>query len=462
IIMGYEDTYYPRTSTAQVIFGSLSAKGLLPVNAGAGFNYKDGIINNSKPIRLQQSEPEETGMSLEQFYKIDSIMQFAIDTGATPGAQILIAVDGKIIFDKNYGYHTYDSILPVQSSNVYDIASVTKIVATAMAMMKIYEEGKINLDESIVRYLPELKNTNKEKIKVRDMLAHQAGLISWIPFWVSTVEKGSLSDLLYKKEIQGSYCIRLSDDLYLKYDYPDEIWDEIVNSEMMEEPEYKYSDLGLIISKRIIERVTGMPFEDYLYENFYTMLDLQRFSFRPREKFIEKEIVPTELDTSFRNCLVWGDVHDPAAAMMEGVGGHAGLFSNSYSLACFMQLFLNGGEYAGTKYLEKNSIDVFTKRQFDPETNRRGLIFDKPEPDTSKVGPACLSADLLATSYGHSGFTGAYAWAEPKYNMVYVFLSNRIHPDANNRLLVDLNIRTEIQQVIYDALEARENNLASQ
>jgi CubicO group peptidase (beta-lactamase class C family) len=330
------------------------------------------------------------------------------------------------------------------------VASVTKIAATTLAVMKLYQEKRIDIDQMLVTYLPFLQGTDKAPIIIREMMAHQARLKPWIPFYVKTMKDGMPDPEYYQPEISEDYPVRVAEGMYIRKDYIYSIYDSIARSPLLAKPNYKYSDLGFYLLFRIIENVTNMPFERYVEENFYKPLNLSTACFRPRERFGLGRIVPTENDTYFRMKLVHGDVHDPGAAMMGGVSGHAGLFSNATDLAVIMQMLIQKGEYGGKRILDSTIIYEFTKQQFPLNSNRRGIGFDKPTGNGTN-GPACSGAS--ARSYGHSGFTGTYVWADPANNLVYVFLSNRVYPDAANNKLIDQDIRLRIHEVFYKAVK---------
>ena len=382
--------------------------------------------------------------------QIDSIALNCIKEGATPGCQILVAKDGKVIYSKSFGYHTYKKGDFVKNSDLYDLASLTKIAATTLSVMKLSDEKKLDVDHKMVWYLPYLRGTNKEDIVIREMMTHQARLQPWIPFYMNTVEDGKLDKKLYATELSKNHTIKVADKLYIRGDYEYVMFDSIVQSQLRKKKKYKYSDLGFYMLKQAIENLTNTPLEKYVQANFYDPLGLKTMCFNPLEQFSPKVIVPTEDDQYFRKQLLKGYVHDPGAAMLGGVSGHAGLFSNANDLAIIMQMLLQGGEYGGTSYLKWNTVNQFTKRQFPLNDNRRGIGFDKPEPEDKDLGPTCESAS--DNSFGHSGFTGTYVWADPDYGLVYIFLSNRINPTSNNTKLIKMNIRTDIQQVIYNAI----------
>lgn len=450
LTVSYQDNEITESLVAQILFGAAKAEGKLPVTASAEFAVNTGFENRLTG-RLKYTLPEELGIASVSLKRIDSIAMKGIDAKAYPGCQVLLAKDGKVFFHKTYGYLSYDKKNPVASDMIYDMASVTKIAATTLAVMKLYDEGKINLDNKLGRYLPQLHGSNKENLIIRDVLAHRAKLKAWIPFFKKTVKNGIPDTSIYKKVKSENYAYRVADSMFIRNDYRDTIINEIIQSPLSKKKKYVYSDLGFYLLRMLVEEVTGQEFEAYLKENFYTPMGLSSIGYKPRERFNLQRIVPTELDTAFRMQLVHGDVNDQGAAMLGGVSGHAGLFSDANDLAAILQMFLQKGVYAGTRYLKASTVEEFTKYQFPEKNNRRGLGFDKPSLDPKENGPSCPSAS--AGSYGHSGFTGTFFWSDPKENLIYIFLSNRVYPDAGNRKLIDMNIRTDIQQVVYDALK---------
>jgi len=436
--------------TAQFLFGGVSAQGRIPVTTASAFAKYSGI-NNSPVVRFKYTYPEDAGISSRTLARIDSIALKAIAAGAMPGCQVLVAKDQKIIYYKSFGTHTYEDTMRVKNSDVYDIASVTKIASTTLATMNLYNEGKLDLNQPLSKYLPELQSTNKRNMIIRDVLAHQAGLQAWIPFWKNTLDyQGNLSDKIYVRKESENFTVRVAEGIYMRNTYRDSIMQWIYNSPLGERGKYVYSDFGPILMKSLIEKETLQPMDQYLDSKFYRPLGLTSMTFQPRKKMDLKKIIPTENDLEFRHQLLHGDVHDPAAAMLGGVSGNAGLFSNANDLAVVMQLYLNKGFYGGQQYVSQSTVNEFTRQQFPKNKNRRGLFFDKPEPDSTKSSPVSRSASLK--TFGHQGFTGTCAWVDPEYNLVYIFLSNRVNPDAKNEKLVKMNVRTDIQQAIYDAL----------
>jgi beta-N-acetylhexosaminidase len=450
LVISYEDTHLPLRLTAQLLFGAMGTTASLPVTVNPGFYKGSGITFKDFKLRFKSAPPQEEKFSTGILSQIDSIVSNGISSHAFPGCQVLAAHNGTIIYEKAFGYKTYDSTEIVKENDLYDIASVTKIAATVLATMKLYEEGKIDMNQKASKYFPGLKKTNKKNCTLIDILTHQAGLQSWIPFYKKTLANGQPFNHIYHREPDQEFSIRVADSLYIKNDYHELIWKEIFDSPLSEKGKYVYSDLGPLIMGHIIEKITGKKLDEYVEENFYKPLGLHNITFKPREKKIDlRKIVPSTIDTIFRKQLITGDVHDPAAAMLGGVAGNAGVFSDANSLAVIMQMLLQGGGYGGKIYFKKETVEYFTKRQFPLSTNRRGILFDKPEPDVKANGPTCSSASM--STFGHQGFTGTCAWADPLHQIVFIFLSNRIYPDETNTRLANMNIRTKIMQVIYDA-----------
>lgn len=449
-ILSYEDTHLPQLLTAQIIYGSMGSNGNLPVSPSGDYRKGDGFCLRDAQLRMKYTLPQEENYAPAKLAAIDSIAAAAISAHAMPGCVVLVAHNGKVIVEKAYGCKTYENKEPVKTGDLYDIASVTKIAATALAAMKLYDDGKIDLDKKISKYLPELKHTNKKDIVLRDMLAHQAGLKSWIPFYQKTMADTVPYSHLYRKLQEEGFATKVADSMYIQDGYDKIIWKEIMDSPVEAPGKYVYSDLGMLIMQRIIEKVSDKKLDGYVEENFYKPLGLHNLTFKPLEKNIARDkIVPTELDTVYRKQLLRGTVHDPAAAMLGGVAGNAGVFSDASSLAVIMQMLLNYGTYGGKRYIDSATVALFTARQFATGTNRRGLFFDKPEPDAHANGPTAISASPAA--FGHTGFTGTCAWADPENKLVYIFLSNRVYPDAANKKLAEMNIRTEIMQKVYEA-----------
>jgi beta-glucosidase-like glycosyl hydrolase/CubicO group peptidase (beta-lactamase class C family) len=448
VIMSYEENDLSNSYSAQLIFGGVAASGKLPITPSAYYPAGTGI--STKAIRFKYTIPEELGADSKSLNKIDSIANAGIKNKVYPGCQILIAKNGKVIYQKSFGYHTYDNEIAVKNDDIYDLASITKIAATTASVMKLVDEKKINMDEHLGTYLPQLKGSNKENIVLREMLTHQAGLKDWIPFWVKTMDNDNYKSGIYNNIRTLEYPRRVAEKLYITAAYEDTIYKQIIESPLKDEGKYHYSDMGYYFLKKIIEAKTYVPEERYVIKYFYAPLGLPTMGYKPLDRFDPKRIVPTELDTKFRKQLVHGDVHDPGAAMLGGVGGHAGLFSNANDLAVLMQLFMNKGEYGGVDYFDSATVNEFTRCQYCKD-NRRGIGFDKPEMNPDKDSPVCGCVSYL--SFGHAGFTGTLAWADPSNQLVYIFLSNRVCPSAKDNKLAKSGIRTKIQEVMYEVLK---------
>ena len=446
VLLAFEDQKTHQIKAAQALFGAIGVNGTLSVSIGQ--EYKSSMGVTTKPIiDFNRARPEEVGMSGEQLNKIDAIAQKAIRIGAAPGCQVLVAKSGNIIYNKSFGKHTFSSSNKVQNEDLYDLASITKVAATTVTLMKLHEEGLIDINDKMSFYLPELIGTNKENMVIKNVLEHKAGLKSWIPFYYATVEDRKIYDSIYSAKYSETHSVSLGNGLYILNDYKAQIMRTIYESEMKVPGKYKYSDLGMILMKELIERVTGSEFHSFVEDAFYKPMGLKRLTFLPLEKYSEKDIVPTSVSPDMRKGLVHGTVHDPAAAMLGGVSGHAGLFGNAESLATLMQMLLNGGELNNIKYLEESTIEMFTKRQCND--SRRGIGWDKPEMDRRRINPASDYASSLC--FGHTGFTGTMVWVDPKYDLIYVFLSNRVYPTQENKKLIREGIRTDIMDVVYQS-----------
>ena len=447
VLLAYEDIPLTQSITAQIIMGGISSSGKIPVMSTSVFPRNTGL-KTIFPIRMEYTLPEAAAMSSEKLSMIDTVVNRALNAGAFPGCQVLVARFGKIVYQKSFGTHDYSRKDTVDNADIYDIASVTKITATALAAMSLYEHKKIDLTHPISKFLPKLKNTNKGNFTLKEILTHQAGLQAWIPFYKETIGDSGLSRNIYSSVESEKFSVKVADSIYILKSYADTIRHRIYASPLSEKGKYLYSDLGPIIMKDIIEEITDETLDKYVTENFYKPLKLGRTSFNPLDKFPVNDIVQTENDTVFRHQILRGYVHDPAAAMLGGVSGNAGLFSNANDLAIIMQMLLNHGSYGGQVFLKPSTIDLFTKEQF--AGNRRGLLFDKPEINRTKQSPCSPSASPF--TFGHQGFTGTCIWVDPKYGLIYIFLSNRIHPNASNEKLSKMNVRTDIQEIIYKSL----------
>lgn len=449
IVVAYEENGVTELAAANAINGAATVNGSLPVSAGR-YVYGQGVELMASGI-LEYGVPEEVLPNSYYLKNIDNIAQKALDLNATPGCQILVARHGKIIYEKAFGSYTYDNYQSVNNGSVYDVASITKVAATTLSIMKLYEQGLIDIEASLNSYLFGYDDVAVGNLKIKDVMLHEAGLPSWIPFYASTIDDTVYSNW-YQRDSSYLFSVPVAENLYACRDSCEVIWNTIKEVTIKENPEYRYSDLGFYLLKSLVEQVSGMPFEDYTNIHFYEPMGLQRTTFLPRKKFDLNQIVPTETDEIFRNQTIHGFVHDPGAAMLGGVSGHAGLFSNAHDMAAIMQMLLNGGSYNGAQLLQPTTIEYFTSDQSD--SNRRGIGFDKPvKPNSEGVrdgGPTCPQVSDL--TFGHTGFTGTAAWTDPVHGLVYVFLSNRVYPNASNNLLAKENIRTDIQSEIYKSI----------
>ncbi|NQV01719.1 MAG: serine hydrolase, partial [Bacteroidia bacterium] len=449
ILVTYQDQPEAEEVAAEVIVGGIGSRGHLPVSTNA---FPAGTGIETDKIRLEFVVPEEIGISSNELTSIDTLVMDGMIAQAYPGCQLLFAKEGKVFYNKAFGHPRYTDPRHVKTTDIYDIASLTKVAATTLAIMRLYEQGVVHPDQPLSYYLPELRATNKEQITIREIMTHQAGLEPWIPFYEMTLKDSLYPDPeIYSKTKSSQFPIRVSNHLFMKQAYHDSIFQWIIQSELWPDKEYKYSDLGFYLLVKFVERVTRLPFNTFLEENFYRPLGLTTLGFHPRERFPLSRIMPTEYDTLFRQQVIHGDVHDPGAAMLGGVSGHAGLFSDAFDLAVIFQMLLNDGKYGGNQYFQPSTIQEFTRIQFPEDENRRGMGFDKPLLEYETDGPTCEGVSPL--SFGHSGFTGVYLWADPVNDLIYVFLSNRVFPDAKNSKISEMNIRTSIHQQMYEILK---------
>ncbi len=475
VLLSFELNELSQSFAAQILFGGIAAQGKLAKNINTHYPFGSGLY--TQKCRLGYFP--DNGIAMQDTLSlIDQIAYKAIRERATPGCQVLVVKDGNVIYDKAFGYHTYNKKRHVVTSDLYDIASVTKIVASVPSVMKMVDEGKITIQDSLSQHIPRLIHSNKSGMIIANMLIHQAGLQSWIPFYLETIDRSKLhGENLYSRKYSSTYSIKLdkhlflnkavhyrsdifkhskSDDFsiqvtdkwYMNNNYVDSMYMKIDASHVSSNPKYVYSDLGYYYLKEIIESKYQQPIDQFVETNFYNKLGAYRTLYKPLDKYNKKEIVPTEDDKIWRNELIHGYVHDPGAAMLGGVAGHAGVFSDSEGLAKILQMYLYKGTYGGEHYIDSTTINKFTSVY--KEGNRRGLGFDKPVLDPHIAGPT--SKEVSESSFGHSGFTGTIVWADPKYNLIYVFLSNRVNPNQYNKKLIKTDVRTNIQSAIYRSL----------
>jgi CubicO group peptidase (beta-lactamase class C family) len=425
--------------TAQAIFGGIAITQKL--SATYSPRYIKGFGFSTEKTRLQYTVPEDAGIKADNLIAIDQIANEAVIEHATPGCVVLVAKDGKVIFNKAYGYHTYTKTFPDKLTDIFDLASMTKISATTMEAMQLVDQGKLHIEATIGNYLAIARNTNKNDIQVRELLLHQAGLIPDIP----TFEKINPAD--HGIDSSALFPTKVNDNYFLRKDYfKDVMWPAMLNSPLKTRGQYIYSDLSMCFMQQIEETITSTPENIYVQQQFYSPLGMQTAGFLPLYRFVPDQIIPTEDDQKYRHALLDGYVHDPTSALMGGVAGHAGLFASANDVAILYQMMLNRGNYGGTQYIKPETVDLFTTKQ--SPVSRRGLGFDRWDPIIDHNYPSKLASDQ---TYGHTGFTGTCVWVDPKYNLVYIFLSNRVNPSVGSKLS-SLNIRPRIQDAIYDAI----------
>lgn len=448
ILVGYQNMPCLQRALAKSLFGFIDIEGRLPVTSSDKFKVNQGLRFDIN--MMDWNNYANAGMNPEYLKRIDSIANEGIRLKAYPGCQIVVLHNDKVAYSKSYGYQTYDSIIPVNNNTIYDVASVTKVMATTLAMMKLYDEKEYNLDDNLSKYLPYLKHTNKRKITIKQVLSHNARLKAWIPFYKETTINNQLDSSIFSYNPSSKKdFFQVCDGLYIKKSYRDKILKQIADSKLNEKDGYVYSDFGFILLGDMIQRVTNMSLSDYVSQNFYMPMELNRIAYNPIQNFSINDIAPTENDNYFRNKLIRGYVHDPASSMMGGVAGHAGLFSNAMDIAKICQMLMNGGEYNGKRYIQENTIEIFNTKYF--KNNRRGLGFDKPVINAKSNASPC-SKYASKESYGHTGFTGTFFWIDPIEHVAIIFLSNRVYPTAENTRLSKYDIRTNIHDLIYESI----------
>lgn len=436
-------------SAAQALFGAIDIRGKLPVTASPSARYGQGITKIFPQKRLGYTLPEAVGMSSDSLALMDALVRQMIETGAAPGCQILVAKDGKIVWHRAYGHLTYERAAPVTLENLYDLASVTKVAATTISTMKLFDNQKFVLDSAMSRYVPELRSTNKRDLTLREILVHQAGLQAWIPFYQQTLTADkNLSPALYRSTAERGFEVPVGRQVWMKNEWRDTLWQQVFDSPLREDKKYKYSDLGLILTARAIRNVSGQPVDEFAAQNFYRPMGLATTTYRPWERGWTDRCVPTEEDGYFRRQRLQGYVHDMGAAMLGGVSGHAGLFSNANDLAKIFQMLLNGGSYAGRQYLRPETVQLFTTRH--TGSTRRGIGFDMKELNPKESQNLSPLAGL--GTFGHTGFTGIGAWADPDKNLIFLFLSNRTYPTMENGKLMSGDYRPRLQGMVYRSL----------
>ena len=445
-VLSFENNDFTQERLSQFVVGAIGSKGQLSFKLSD--KYKRGFgLEVSNGGRLKFADLEEFKIDELKLAKIDSIVAQSIRNKVFPGCQVFVAVDGKVLYNKSFGKPMYKDSVNVDNSNLYDIASVTKVAASTIALMRLESQGKIDMNKKLKDYLPELvEGSEMASICLKDMMTHQAGLPAWIPFYLRTIKGGVYDSSIYSPVSKPGYQTKVAEGLFVLDTYTDTIYKRILKSKL-EAKTYKYSDLGYYFVKKIVEKETGVKFDSYLRDSIYLPMGLTSICYKPLDYFPLHQIIPTENDSAFRKQVVRGYVHDPGAALLGGVGGHAGLFATASDLGALMQMVLNNGKYGNVQYIDSAVIKKYTSCQF-CETNRRGLGFDRP----NRSGGGTCDKIASQSSYGHSGFTGTLVWSDPKYNINYVFLSNRVYPSAENWKIVEQNVRTNIQKAIYEAV----------
>ncbi|MCU0461727.1 MAG: serine hydrolase [Bacteroidales bacterium] len=454
MLMAFQENNNTEDLSAQLIFGGIGARGSLPVTINEQWPYGCGLMTPGS-IRVQYGLPESAGVSSEMLErKIDSVANRGLEAKAFPGCEVMIARKGIIIFHKTYGYQTYDNRTLLDKNDLFDLASVTKISSTLAGLLVLDSKGIFSTDVTLGEYLPFFSKSNKGDLKMIEILTHQSGLISWLPFWKETLKKnGELNNRIYHREISEKYPLEVANGLYIKEKYRNRIYTDIKKSPLVEK-KYVYSDLGMMIAPDIIAKLTGEKWYKFVTDSIYHKIGAYDIGFNPWQRYPLSRIVPTEYDSLFRKQQLHGTVHDEGAAMLGGISGHAGLFATAGDLMKLMELYRRMGSYGGEQIISKDVMERYTRVQFPENNNRRGIGFDKPLLNNSELPQkdAYPAKGVSPSSFGHSGYTGTFVWVDPEYEISYVFFSNRVYPTRNNNLLSSMNIRLDIQQAIYDSI----------
>jgi CubicO group peptidase (beta-lactamase class C family) len=476
VILAYENTPDAQNAAAEILMGGIPAKGKLPVTISGMFNCGLGL--ETAKIRLSYQQPREVNMDGNVLKKIETVVNEGIKNQAFPGCQVLVAKDGVVVYSRSFGSFDYAGTHPVQKSDVYDLASVTKTLATLPSIMKLIDTKKIALSDKISRFVPELKKTDKQNLTITDALFHETGLPAFLPLYQLLIDKNSYKgaissnrrDFTYRTLYDTGVYMRndfrfdstkvsrtprpgisrqVAENFYIKDDFQQDILNEIVNAPLKKKKSYLYSDLNFVLLQKVVENCTAESLDTYVETNFYNRLGVCSTGFLPLRKLNKYTIAPTENDEFLRNQILVGYVHDETAAFMGGVSGNAGLFSNANDMAKLLQMFLNFGEYGDERYLNKETVRTFTQTK--SPISRRGLGFDKPDSTNPQNSPTAESAP--ASTYGHTGFTGTCFWVDPDNHLIYIFLSNRVYPSRTHKQLMEMSIRSQIQRLIYEAIQ---------
>lgn len=461
VFVSYEDNAQTEKVMADVLMGITPAKGKLPVTPCKGMIMetpvpalmadkpvvvKDPVVNRLQPVMFVEDAGVVNKPALD---KLNLMLERSVAEGVFPGCQVVAAKNGKVFYNRAFGYYDNSKKVKVDTASIYDVASLTKVLSTTLAVMRLYENKQLDLNKTLGQYLPAVRGTDKENLLIKDLLLHQAGLKSWIPFYTQTLDSTGRPDShIYHTQPDVVFNLPVARNMYMNKDYKDSVWKTIINTPLENRGRYVYSDLDYYFLAEVVEKLSGKKLDKYVDEQFYQPMGLKRTAYNPLSKFQPSEIVPTENDNYFRMQTIRGYVHDQGAAMFGGVAGHAGLFANAWDVAAIFQMLLQGGSYNGKKFFDKATIAYFTA--YNSRLSRRGLGFDKPEADATNAGPA--GDRTSGQAFGHQGFTGTCAWADPESGVVFVFLSNRVNPSADNKKINSQSTRTVAQDYIYEAL----------
>jgi beta-N-acetylhexosaminidase len=450
VLAGYTDDPVVQRSAAEMVFGAIQSKGRLPLSVTEAWREGAGSTIDMMD-RLSYGLPEEVGISSKTLDRIAAIAREAIDSVATPGCHILVARKGKIVFDRPFGWYTYENQTAVSDETIYDLASVTKVMATLQSVMFLQEKGLIDVHKKVSVYLPELITSNKKDLTLKDMLTHQSGLLPFIPMWPQTLRENSYDPYYYSATRSQGYPLQVAPELFVAPYIGDSAWHWVVQSRLLNKTprtpfSYRYSDMGSMILQRMSNRLLNEPMDSFLRRYFYEPLGANTLGYNPLERFSPRQIAPTEVDTIYRKSILTGTVHDERAAMLGGVAGHAGLFGNATDLAKMCQMLLNGGSYGGVRFYQPATVEMFANKQYD--NSHRGLGWDKP---ITSDWAGSTSELASPKTFGHTGFTGTCIWIDPEFDLIYIFLSNRVWPARSTKLL-RTNVRTRIQTTIYKSI----------
>lgn len=450
IVLAYDNSSFSQNRGAQIISGAIPIKGKLQQSLNSQLSKGFGLTY-AATNRLSFVDAKELNLPAEKLAAIDSFVQKSIQEGIFPGCQVAFAYKGKVFYNKSFGKMTYEGTQKVKNDDIYDLASVTKIVSSTAALMLLQSEGKLNLDNKLSDYLPELvEQSTVKNIVLRAMLTHQAGFIPFFPFYKKTLVNGNLDSTIYATKKTKYYTLPVANNIWISPSFRDTMMAEILRTPLKTPGKYVYSDVGYYFVQRIIEKLSNQSQDIFVSTNLYKQLGLNRIGYNPLTFYPLNKIAPTENDKLFRHQLIQGYVHDQGAAMQGGVAGHAGVFSNATDLLAIMQLFLNKGNYAGKQLIKKEVVEEYTKAQY--AGNRRGVGFDRPT-SSGENGP--VTSKVSQQSFGHSGFTGTYTWADPQNELIYVFLSNRVYPDAENWKILSHKVRSTIHAMMYDIIQGK-------